>query len=268
LDKDGQPVNGRPAYQVSGTAVLISTSSVIYAIASDGGSDYWEYHRTGCAIEHVVQGSAGVLISQDCHHVQCPTDAGAHKFCGNGPHLLLRDGTAPTDSKQQDNPDRLRWDHLGDTDIPAAVDDFVAALNTTTHGLDMLDPTTGAARGSLTLNPAPATLTNPIAINTLTTEVMWIGGIAYAINSTSRHLTWATSTPSPPTVESDTEGVTASIDTARITVPGPPGVRILDGNTGHTAQQFTLPVPAQNTTAYSLGTGFLISSAAGTVAYR
>jgi hypothetical protein len=271
LDKDGLPVNDKPAYQVSDETVLFSTPSVIYAIVPHGqgrGSDRWEYHRNGCAIEHVVQGSAGVLISQDCHHVQCPTGSGAHKYCGDGPQLLLRDGVTGRDDKDDTNPDELRWDHLGDTDIPAAADDLVAALNTTTHGLDMLDSTTGAARGSLTLNPAPATLDNPVAINTLTTEVMWIGGIANAINSTSRHLTWATPTPSPPTVESDTEGVTASIDTARITVPGPPGVRILDGNTGHTAQQFPLPVPAQNTTAYSLGTGFLISSAAGTVAYR
>jgi hypothetical protein len=193
----------------------------------------------------------------------------AHKYCGNGPQLLMRDGLAAADSKDQPaNPDRMRWDHLGDTDIPVSADDLVAALNTTTHALDVLQSTTGAAQGSVTLNPAPSTLTNPVATYTLTTELIWLGGISYAVNSTSGKLTWAVATPSTPTVESDTEGVTASIDTARITAPGAPGIRILDGNTGRTAQQFALPVPAQNTTVYSLGTGFLASSAAGTVAYR
>jgi hypothetical protein len=268
LDKDGLPVDGRPTYQVSDSTVLISTSAVIYAIDPVTGYDRFEYHRTGCSIEHVAQGNGGVLISQDCHHVDCPTGPSAHRFCGDGPQLLMRDGLAGRDDKDLSNPDRLRWDHLGDTDIPVSADDLVAALNTTTRSLDTLESTTGAATGSLTLSPAPATLTNPVAINTLSTEVIWIGGVTYAFNSTSRQLTWATRTPGPPTVESDTEGVVASIDTARITAPGAPGIRILDGNTGHDAQQFALPVPAQNTTTYSLGAGFLVSSAAGTVAYR
>lgn len=268
LDKDGLPIDGQPAYQVSDTTILISTSSVIYAIDPVTGYDRWEYHRTGCVIEHVVQGTTGVLISQDCHHVDCPAVPGAHRFCGNGPQLFLRDGIAGTDSNEKDNPDQLHWDRLGDTDIPASADDLVAALNTTTHQLDMLEQTTGAARGSLTLDPAPATIDGPVPLYTLSTEVIWVGGVSYAINSTSRTLTWAAREPSPPTIESATEGVLPSIDTARITAPGAPGVRIVDGNTGNTAQQFALPVPARGTTVYSLGAGFLVSSAAGTVAYN
>ena len=65
------------------------------------GYDRWEYHRYGCTIEHVVQGTTGVLISQDCHHVICPDATGARKFCGNGQQLLLRDGIAGSDSKEQ-----------------------------------------------------------------------------------------------------------------------------------------------------------------------
>ena len=268
LDKDGMPVNGHPAYQVSDATVLISTSSVIYAIDPVTGYDRWEYQRFGCAIEHVVQGTAGVLISQDCHHVDCPTGADAGKFCGNGRQLLMRDGSAGRDDKDDSNPDRLRWDRIGDTDIPVSADQLVAALNTTTHALDTNESTTGAPRGTVPLNPAPAVLDNPVVSTTVDTEVIWIGGVTYAVNATSRQLTWAVATPSPPTVESGTEGVTASMDTARITAPGAPGIRIIDGNTGHTAQQFALPVPAQNSTVYSLGTGFLVSSAAGTVAYK
>lgn len=267
LDKDGLPVNGQPDYQVSDATVLISTPSVIYAIDPVTGYDRWEYHRRGCAIQHVVQGGGGVLISQDCHHADCPTGAQAHRFCGNGPQLLMRDGSAGRNDKDDSNPDRLRWNRLGDTDIPVSADQLVSALNTTTRSLDMNESTTGAPRGTVTLDPAPATLTDPIVSATVDTEIIWIGGVTYAVNATSRQLTWAVPTPGAPTVESSTIGVTASLDTARITAPGSPGVRILDGNTGHTAQQFALPIP-RDSIVYSLGTGFLVSSATGTVAYK
>lgn len=263
LDKDGRPVNGQPAYQVSDATVVFSTTSVIYAIDPVTGFDRWEYSRGGCAIQHVVQGDSGVLISQDCHHVDC----GSQQFCGNGPQLLMRDGSAGRNDDDDVNPDRLRWNHIGDTDIPVCADQLIAAVNTTTHALDMLDSATGGARGSLTLDPAPAAIEPSLATDTVSTEVIWMGGVTYAVNATSRELTWAVRTSGPTTVETDTEGVTASIETARITVPGPPGIDILDGNDGHTAQRFALPVP-RTSLVYSLGTGFLVSTDSGTIAYR
>lgn len=264
LDMDGMPLDGHPSYQVLPSTVVIMSPAVIYAIDPGSGFNRWTYSHFGCTIENVALGTDGALISQNCTKPRC----GKLKFCGRGKQLLLRDGSLGNDDKSETNPDRIKWNLMGDTDIPVSADSLIAAINTTTRTLDILDARKGTSRGTVALDPAPSSFERITALSASGTEVIWVDGVAYAVRPDRDAPDWSTPTPGPPTVVSTTGEDNPSLPTARITVPTGDGIRLLDGNDGQTAQSFAVPAPPVESLVYPLGTGFLVSAPGATVAYR
>jgi hypothetical protein len=264
LDMDGLPVYGQPTYQVLSFTVMVTTPSVIYAIDPVSGYNRWTFRMQGCTINRAVLGSTGALISQFCAKPEC----GKLTFCGRGAQVLLRDGIAGSDDKSDTNPDKLKWNSIGDTDLPVSADAVVSTLDPTTRTLNTLNPGSGKSAGAVALAPFP-TATDPIVATAASgTEVIWLGGVVYAVRTGSPAPIWAAKAPSPPTVASTTGEDSPDLSTARVTLPTATGIRLLDGNDGHTAQSFPVTPPAPGSLVYSLGTGFLVAGPDGTVAYR
>lgn len=264
LDMDGMPINGHPSYQWTPYTLLVSSPSVVYALDPVTGLNRWTYQRFGCRIGHVALGSAGALISQTCtDQVQCK----GVKFCGRGPQLLLRDGSAGRDDGKP-NADQIKWNQIGDTGVPVSADTVVSAVDPSGSTLSVLDADTGNRAHSLTLTPATAQLGPITATATDSAEVIWIAGEIYAVPPDAASALWHSDSPSPPVVVSTTGEATPTLSTARITVPTNAGVGIVDGNDGNLIQSFTLRTPAPGSLVYSLGTGFLVAGRTGMVAYR
>ena len=267
LDQDGQPVNGRASYQVLPYSLVVSTSSFVYVIDPGSGYNRWTYGRYGCAINGVALGSTGALISQTCTNPRC---AGL-KFCGRGPQLLLRDANAGVDDKTKNpsNYDQLKWNLIGNTDVPVSADGVVAALNTTTRSLDLFDPAKGRSTGAVTLSPTPAGSGSVSAVSAGGPELVTVRGVAAALSAQTGPATWSRAVPAPLTAVPLTDSGDLSLGTARVTVPTPTGAAVLDGSSGRVVRSVTLsPRPAAGSTIYPLGTGQLVSGPAGTVAYR
>lgn len=264
LDIDGMPINGSPSFQVGPTTLLVASHSVVYAIATDSGYDRWTYQRFGCRIGHVVLGSAGALISQDCSaQVHC---AGA-KFCARGPQLLLRDGMqGRADGKP--NADQILWNQVGDTGVPVSADDVVSAIAPSGTDLVLYATDHGTHTGSVPLAPGSAPSGATTAIAAGSTELIWLSGHTYAVSPGASAALWHTVTRSPPTIASVGDTGTPSLAGARITVPTKSGIAILDGTDGKVAQRFAVPVPPAGSLVYSLGTGFLVAGPTGVAAYR
>lgn len=265
LDMDAMPLNGQPSYQVTPSTVLLASSSVIYAIDPVTGYNRWTYSRYGCAIQHVVLGGAGALISQNCSDkLECKN----LKFCARGQQLTLRNGS---DGRDDDKPnaDQIIWNQVGDDDVPVAADEqLVAAVTRDGGALHVFDPSKGDTTASIPLTPATSALGPVTAVATDGGEIVWVGGQTYAIAGGADKPLWRTDSTAPPTVVSTTGDELPQLATARITVPTNDGIAIVDGNDGQPIQSFTLPAPQPDSLVYPLGTGFLVAEPTDTVAYR
>jgi len=265
LDMEGRPVNGHPTIMVNPYTVLVTTPQVIYAVDIGGGLDRWEWHQKGCTVHGAVVGSLGALISQTCTGQTCPNT----KICGNGPQLILRDAYAGHDDKAKDsNQDQIKWNKLGDTDVPISADQVISALNTTTHALDVLNDGDGSNAATLTLSPAPTTTTGAVTAPTADTELIWLGGTVYAV-STRSALQWTASSLGPTTVAS-ASSTSYPIETAgaRVTLVDAGGAVTVDSATGKVTQRSTIAPPAAGGWAYPVGAGFVVAGPDGTIAYQ
>jgi outer membrane protein assembly factor BamB len=265
LDKDGVPLNGRPTYQWTPFTLMMTTPSAIYAVDPTSGLDRWTYTRFGCRIERAVLGTAGALISQNCVHPDCSNLI----RCGSGPQLLLRDGTAGNGDDSKKDRDQVKWNIIGNRDVPISAGLVVSALNRTTGRLTEYRVDAGKSILSLPLSPAPAptTLRGVTAAETSEAEIVWLAGVTYALSAGRTTPIWATPTVAAPTVVSTTD-TTAALATARFTVPSKSGIAVLDGNSGRVSLRFAVPAPAGGSVVNPLGAGFLVSSSTGSVAYR
>lgn len=265
LDMDGMPLNGQPRYQVIPTTWLVYSASVIYAIDPATGYNRWTYSRFGCHIGSVVLGTAGALISQNCSaQVDC-TDI---KFCGRGPQLMLRDGSTGESDKDKPNADEVKWDHLGDTSVPASADQVLSAVDPSGRTLHYFDPAKGTRTHTLPLRPRTADLGSITALATADAEILWVGGRSYALRQESTKPVWSVATVSPPTIVSTTGDAVPPLATARVTVPYAHGITVLDGSDGRVSAHYAVPAPPVGSLVYALGTGFLVSGPAGVLAYR
>jgi hypothetical protein len=264
LDVDGMPVNGRPSYQFTASTLLVSTPAVIYAIDPVTGYNRWTYQRFGCRIDRAVLGGAGALISQTCGAlVHCK----GLKFCGRGPQLLLRDGSAGRDDDKP-NADKILWNLRGDTAVPVSADDVLSAVDRSGEALRVLDPETGKQTAQIQLSPPATRPEDTAAFDTDSAEIIWISGQTYALPPNASTPQWQTASDSPPVVMGSSAESTPNLGTARITVPLADGIGILDGNDGQVIQHFSVPAPPPDSVVYSLGTGFLVAAPSGIVAYR
>lgn len=265
LDEDGKPINGTPRYQVLPSTFIVYTPASIYAIDPGSGIDRWIFHHYGCSIENVAVGSGGALISQKCSKAE---KCGELKFCGHGPQLLLRDAFAGYDDKSKTNPDQIQWNLIGNPDVPVSADQLISALSPATHALDTFGADKGTPTGSIRLQPRPDSVQNVLAVDATTHEVVSIAGTIYAVSVDKRRVRWTARAAGPPTVVPVEGSDLNSLATARVTVPAPDGIRILDGTTGRIAQTYAVPAPPQGSLVYPLGTGFLLAAPNATVAYR
>ncbi|MGI8759891.1 MAG: PQQ-binding-like beta-propeller repeat protein [Jatrophihabitantaceae bacterium] len=264
LDKDGHELNGTPAYDVTPYTLMLTTPSVIYAVEPVGGLDRWVFGQQGCTIRGAVLGSSGALISQSCTRPNC-TDV---KFCGPGQQLLLRDSTAPenTDSSSnKGNPDQIKWNLLGDTRRAGTADQVVSALDSAADTLDVLDPAKGSAIVRLSLGSPPTGIA--VTIPTAQGDVLWVAGVAYAIDQGATAFTWTAAASSPPTVTSTNNSVTPDLQASVMAVPTAGGIALLDPRDGRVARTFSVAAPAPGSLVYPLGTGFVIAGPSTTV-YR
>ncbi|MGI8679490.1 MAG: PQQ-binding-like beta-propeller repeat protein [Jatrophihabitans sp.] len=271
LDMDGMPVAGHPNFQTSaqGTShvLLATTGSVMYALDPATGNNWWTYSRPGCAIAGAALGTNDVLISQDCTTPNC----GKLKFCGRGPQLLLRkaydsrDDNCKTNRECETNPDKIIWNRLGNTGVPASADGLISAYDARSHTLEHLAAGDGRSVATTPLSPAPLSGAGIHALATTEAEIVWAAGVTYAIGPATGAPVWRASTNGPPTLVTGAAGDTPVLYGARITVPSAGGAASLDGTTGHVAQTFSLG--GSGAIVYPLGSGFLVGSPDGTAAY-
>ena len=262
LDMDAQPLNGHPSYQWTPSTLMITSPSVIYAIDPASGLNRWTYSRFGCRITAAVLGSAGALISQTCVKPRC----GNLKFCGPGVQLFLRDGMAGNGDDSKADRDQMKWNHMGDADIPMSAGVLVSALDPETHQLAALQPNNGAA-SSVTLTPIPTTVAPRQTVELTDAQLLWLSGTTYAIQPGAGAQSWATRTVTAPTVASTTSN-TPTLATARISAAVTAGLATLDGTDGAVQQTFAVPVPGPSGLVTPLGSGFLASGPNGVTAYR
>lgn len=266
LDQDGMFVDGSPQYQVTPFTFLVATPAVIYAVDPVTGYNRWTYDRYGCAIEHVVLGTGGALISQNCSdRLRC----NGMRYCGRGPQILLRDGSAGRDDKSKTNPDQIKWNRIGDPTTPVSADTVISSTGPRGSALFINAAGDGNHIHRVPLHPltpAPGLIR---AAATDSAEIVWLSGVAYAIQGDRRLPQWELPTISPPVVTSVTTGDTVSLATARITVPTPGGVGLIDGTSGtfRSDVQLNSPPPVDSL-VFSAGTGFLVTGPSGIVAYK
>jgi outer membrane protein assembly factor BamB len=263
LDKDGQPIQGHPSFQLLSYTFFVASKTTIYAIDPVTGLDRWTYFRYGCTISRAVIGTAGALIGQTCTAaVRCKNV----KFCATGPQLLLRDGSAGNGDSNDANRDKITWLRRGDAHVPASADGVIGALDPGAGTLEMLAAKDGTLQGSVTLG---GTGTDTVPIPLGTTELIWRSGTVYAVEANSDKPVWtAASTSAPTAVAADgSTGSALTPDNARITGVAGGRVVAIDGTNGSVTRQFPVDAPA-DALAYPLGTGFLVGSPSGAVAYR
>jgi outer membrane protein assembly factor BamB len=263
LDMDGMPVNGQPSYQVTSATFLVVTPDVIYAVDPVSGYNRWTYQRYGCRIEHAVLGSTGALISQDCSaQVRC----NGVKFCGRGPQLFLRDGSAGRGDDNKPNADQIKWNRLGYLAVPVSADALVSAVDPAGQQLAALDARTGQPTRQTTLRPRSSRLGDVTAVPATNGELIWLSGTLYLIKSDAT-IGWSVPVPGPPTVVPASDGNPVSLDQVRVTALLPGEVMTLDGRNGRTVQHADVDAPA-DAVAYPLGSGFLVAGRTETVTYR
>lgn len=265
LDENGQPLDGRPAIDVNQYTILLTTPQVIYAIDPGSGIDRWVYGQQGCHIASAVLGSTGVLISQNCSQPDCT----GRKFCGTGPQLLLRDGNAARTDDDKANPDHIIWNLVGNGDVPASADTVVTALRPGGTGLDVLDNAKGRVLSTLALRPAPGTPAPVTHLATARAELVHVGDTLYSVQQSGADLFWGVHTLAMPSVTAPDGTRTGQPDlvTATVAVPSARGIDLLDGGTGRVTRTFLVGAQAPGSSAYPLGSGFLVAGPE-TVVYR
>lgn len=266
LDKDGAEFNGPATYQVDGSNVMFVSRTAIYAISiggtadeGNGGLDYWTFHHPGCTISGAVLGSAGALISQTCHGENC----NGHKFCGDGPQLLLRDGTTGYDDKSTTNPDIVKWNALGLDLVPTSAGQTVTARDPSGATLHMFDPKNGKQTAQLPLGGDSGMQAPSGFVGGTDADLIWIGNRTYALSAGAKSFRWQASTTTTPSVAVTAEllkGPVALCTTAA-------GVVGIDPATGRITRHYRVPAPAPGSMIYPLGTGLLVAGT-HTVVYQ
>lgn len=259
LDKDSAELNGTPRYSFTDFTLMLTTPGVIYAVDPVSGLDRWVFDQPGCTIRGAVLGSAGALISQDCAAPICKD----REFCGSGPQLLLRDGTAGENkdsSTNKNNPDQIKWNLIGNTLQPASADTLISAVEPGGRTLTVLDSIKGETLSTLTLaEPAGDTV---VARSAARAELLWTGGVAYAVQLTGADFFWTSHTAGPPTVTNPQPDQEPSIATELVAVAGSSeraGLALLDPGTGQVRQGFAVAPPAPGSLVFPFGSGFLVA---------
>jgi hypothetical protein len=261
LDKDGQPVNGRPQFQAYSYALLVTTPTAIYDVDPGSGLDRWTYSRFGCRIEGAVVGQAGALISQTCAaSAQCPDP----KYCASGPQLLLRDPYQGNGDSSKPNPDQIKWLLHRNSSTPVSSGQLITAVDPGGARLDVFDQSTGKVIATTAIAAASAPVR---AIDTSGGELIWTGNQLYLAQLGTDVVAWSTPLAVRPTLVALDGSDPPNISDARLTALVAGSVQEFDPHTGKLLAQIAVTPTPSGVLAYPFGTGFLISGAGGTVAY-
>ncbi len=266
LDKDGAEFNGPATYQVNGSNVMFVSANAIYAVSiggtaddGNGGLDYWTFHHPGCTINGAVLGNAGALISQTCHGEDC----NGHKFCGDGPQLLLRDPTTGYDDKSTTNPDIVKWNALGVDLVPTSAGETVTARDPDGATLHVFDPKTGKQQAQLALTGGSGSRAPSGFVGGTDADLIRVGTRTYALSDGDTSFRWQAPTTTTPTVSVTAELLKGPIAlcTTSSAVVG------IDPATGKVATRYPIPLPPAGSMIYPLATGLLVAGP-HTVVYR
>jgi len=266
-DKDGFPVDGTPAFQATGYTLLMTTSSVIYAIDPVSGLDRWQWKGIDCTIQSAVVGSNGALIRQNCANPDCPAKAdGSPVLCGPGQQLLLRDANAghSDDDKDKANPDRVKWDLLNSTLVPVAADAQILAADPGTGELVALNTDNGKESRRIPLKDGVGpTFERADAGGSAGGELVRTNGRTYAVVSGA--VSWDAPTAALPTVSAADDDA-ADLKTGILLVPGTSGADLLDPQTGKVTRTVAgASFPDPSAVAYPFGAGVLVAGTTTTM---
>ena len=264
--KGRQHVVGHPTFAISQFSLLVITPAVIYNLDPNGGLDRWTFSQNGCTIRGAVFGSQGALISQNCTTIDC-TD---RKFCGRGPQLLLRKATdaRADEGKNKTNPDQIIWNRVGLDAVPVSADQVISATDASATTLTTFDAKKGTTIASLELSGAssPGSVAQ---VNTATAELVWVGGVTYAVQTSGSDFLWKATSAGAPTVTPLPGNATLPADLAQsiVLVPASDGVDALNGTTGQVKQSYPVTVPSGASSVYPVATGFVVAGPS-TALYR
>lgn len=264
VSKDGHPVNGTPAFDVGNQTLMMTTPSVIYAIAVNpgettdtsgcAGCDRWSYAPTGCTIQSAVWGNNGALIQQNCTDPDCPATTDGKDgptICGPGQQLLLRDANAGR-TDDGDNKDQVKWTLLNSTLRPAAADGAIIAVDPETSELVVLNQPNGTQIGKIPLGGSLGS-DGLQHVGIGSDDLFWSDGYAFAVRDSA--LAWKAQTDNVPT-------------SAPIVAQQGATTVVLDDTTGAASGKTTgLPSVRPTDRIYPLGTGYLVTGSS-TAAYR
>jgi PQQ-like domain len=262
-EQASQPVDGHPSVSVTQFAIMVTTSSVIYALDPAGGLDRWVYHPTSCTILGAVIGSDGALISQTCAHPDC----GGLNFCGPGRQLLLRDASAGRDDNKKNNPDQIKWNLIGTTAVPVSADSVISAFDPAAGQLEVFSAAKGARISRLDLVGRPGSNGPIAAVPTDRAELIWIAGRTYAVDDAGIVFLWRAQTTVAPTVTatSGVQGGPPGLRSSTIAAATPTGIALLDPTTGRPRRTYPVATPPTGSGVYPFGAGFVVAGTSTTV---
>jgi PQQ-like domain len=239
LDSDGQPINGHPTYAVSQYTLLMTTPSRVQAISptgdsSQGGLDRWNTAApAGCTDVSSALGTNGVLIMQDCK---------------DGKYLMLRDAYAGDKVDNNPNPKLQLWRvRVADDMVPTSADTLISAYDPASGRLVVYRGTDGKVAVQLGMRSNPGANTVPVANPLNSSELVWIDGNCYAIDTASNTLQWTLALSGPPT----------STSTPAFAVKGD-AVAEVDLQGGKVTASYPTRASATGSAVYPVGSGFVI----------
>jgi hypothetical protein len=240
LDSNGNTITttNKPVFSISQYTLMITTPLYIQAVDVSSGEDRWTFiDPGGCTNTSAVQGSGAILIAE---------------HCGDGDHLLFRDPYAGDDN---DNKAKVVW-RVSANVIPVSADGLTSALDPKTNQLVVYSPTDGKVTHTETLEPAPASSSQPITAASVNSgELVTIGANSYLLDATAGSQLWTAPVAGLTTQSADPLAVTAA------------GVVELDGESGAVTTTYPIPAAPAGASANRLGTGFVIAGPS-TAVYR
>jgi hypothetical protein len=238
LDSNGNPTDGHPTYSVSQYTILMATPHLVQAIDPSGGIDRWVFVQpAGCTTTSAVLGGNGVLIGQ---------------HCADGDHLVLREAyTADSDDGKTKT---TKWRLDNTSVVPVSADDLVSAFDATSGDLIRYDAADGKVLSTQALDPAVRPSGPVHAVNGASSELIWVGGNAYSVVSTTGAQSWSTPLLGLPTItEPNLIGLTAQ------------AVVEIDQSSGKSLHTYPISSSTGAVGVFRIGTGFVLAGSSTTV---
>ena len=242
---------------------MVTTPTVIYAFDPISGIDRFVFSQQNCVIHGAVLGSAGALISQTCVKPNCD----GKSFCGSGPQLLLRDGQTRATTATA----RIRTASSGTRSVtPTCRRQLTSWCPRWTRppgscSVSTLRRANPCRRSRCRAPPArPASTRWRRRARTSSFRRHHLRDRPDALRRDLARRVAQLPTVTAPSGDASAVPVLATAIVAAATAQG---VDLLDGETGRVTRTVAMPTVAIGSTAYPLGSGFVLSGSS-TEVYR